>query len=112
MTKGILYGGEEVSGTKYDQDKVRLELIPVAALTEVAKVMTFGAKKYSANNWRQGFKWTRLVGSAMRHLMSWAGGEDKDPESGLSHLSHCACCILFLIEHEEKGLGQDDRFKY
>lgn len=97
---------------KFDSSKIPLELLPPEALVEIAKVLAFGAKKYSAWNWAKGFAWSRLAGAALRHLFAWLGGEDKDPESGLSHLSHCACCLLFLISHELRGLGDDDRFKY
>ena len=98
---------------KFDSNKkARPELLPSDALMEVAKVMAFGAEKYDNDNWRNGFDWTRLLGSCHRHLHSFNAGEDLDPESKLSHLAHAACNILFLIEHELKGLGKDDRYKY
>lgn len=103
---------QSLSGVKHDQDKPRLELLPSDALVEVAKVLAFGAKKYDANNWRGGFKWTRLFGSVQRHLHAWNAGEDKDNETDLTHLAHAACGILFLLEHELKRLGEDDRYKY
>jgi len=81
----------------------------MTAMEEVAKVLTFGAKKYSPNGWRNGFMWTRLIGSTLRHLSAFSRGEDLDPESGLSHLSHAGANILFLIEHYTIGLGKDDR---
>lgn len=99
-------------GTKHDSGKVPLELIPTKALEDIAKALDFGAKKYGRWNWTKGFKYTRLIGAAMRHLYAYNAGEDKDPESGLSHLAHCACCIVFLLEHENRKLGQDDRYKW
>ena len=100
------------SGTKHDQGKPPLELIPTAALLEIAKVLEFGRKKYAADNWRQGFAWRRLIGACLRHLYSFSSGEDKDPESGLSHLAHAGCCVLFLLEHYLMDLGEDDRYRY
>jgi hypothetical protein len=47
----------------------------------------------------------------MRHIMAFNDGEDKDPESGLSHLAHAACCIMFLLEFEKTHQELDDRFK-
>lgn len=96
-------------GTKYDDGKPRMELLPGPALREVAKVLTFGAKKYDPWNWQKGFSWGRLAGACLRHLFSWLSGEDNDPETGLSHLAHAACCILFLLDHTILDLGQDDR---
>jgi hypothetical protein len=97
---------------KFDAAKLPLHLLPIDALEAVAQVLEFGAKKYEANNWRKGFDHTRLYSAALRHIMSSLKGEDLDPESGLDHISHAACCVLFLLEHRLKGLGRDDRFIY
>lgn len=102
---------ELTEGTKYDDSKIPVELLPTQALEEVAKVLDFGRRKYASWNWAKGFKWTRLIGAAIRHLYAYQRGEDKDPESGLSHAAHCACCILFLLQHELSNLGEDDRYK-
>lgn len=96
---------------KEDNEKVRMELLSAVALERTARVLTFGAKKYADHNWRKGFNWSRLLGAAMRHLFAYIRGEDKDPETGFSHLDHLACCVMFLQEHEAAGLGVDDRFK-
>jgi hypothetical protein len=97
---------------KFDSGKPRMELLPTGPLLAISRVLTKGAVKYSPHNWRRGFEWSRLIGAAMRHLFLWSAGEDKDPETGESHLAHAGCCILFLLEHEAKGLGVDDRHKY
>ncbi len=94
---------------KLDTGKVPLELLPFESLIEVGKVLAFGAQKYGRYNWRQGMEWTRLVGAILRHLSAWMLGEDKDPESGLSHLAHAGCGILFLLAYELKSIGTDDR---
>ena len=96
---------------KHDNSKPRLDLVPSAALLEVAKVLTFGAGKYSAHNWRKGFDWSRLIGASMRHLAAFNDGQNLDEETRLSHVAHLACCALFLLEHQLKGLGKDDRYK-
>lgn len=98
-------------GTKFDQDKPRMELLPSVALEEIAKVLTFGAKKYADHNWKKGISFSRLLGAAFRHLTAYIRGEDKDPESGLSHLAHLGCCIMFLLWHEKYRKDLDDRSK-
>ena len=45
------------------------------------------------HNWRDGLDWTRVSSAVLRHLSAWHGGEDIDPESGLSHLAHAGCGI-------------------
>jgi hypothetical protein len=103
---------EAENAIKKDQDKIRWELLSVDAMEEIAKVMTFGAKKYDAHNWRRGFDWSRLIGASYRHLSAWHNGQDVDPETGLSHLAHLGCCVMFLLEHEKRKLGKDDRYKH
>lgn len=98
-------------GVKKDDGKTMLALLPFEALEEVGKVMTFGAIKYAAHNWRGGFKWSRLISASLRHLFAFIRGEDKDPETGLSHLAHAACCILFLLTFVLEASGEDDRYK-
>lgn len=101
---------EEPGGKKFDTDKVRMELLPVEALVGTAKVLTFGAKKYDDRNWEKGIKYSRVYGALMRHMTAWWNGEDTDEETGLSHLHHAGCCMMFLqtfVEREQEGL--DDR---
>lgn len=83
-------------GLKYDQDKPRMELLDADALTGLATVLTFGAKKYAANNWRSGISNSRLIAALLRHLFAIMRGEYNDPESGLPHIDHVGCCWMFL----------------
>lgn len=96
---------------KADTGKIPVHLFPPEAVFEISKVLAFGAQKYAEHNWRKGMNWSRLIRAALGHLLWWSIGEDKDPESGLSHLSHAGCCIVFLITYEAKSLGSDDRWK-
>lgn len=89
--------------------KPGLQYLPWRALTEVAKVIDFGAKKYSRNGWRKGMPWMELAGSTVRHVAKWISGIDLDEESGLHHLAHAATDILFLVEYYCLQLGTDDR---
>lgn len=84
-------------GAKYDQDKPRMELLDSYWLEQVALVLSFGAKKYSAHNWRKGLSSSRLLGAALRHIMSYLSGQKLDPETGLSHLAHASCCLMFAV---------------
>lgn len=103
---------EEVSApefVKHDTTKARYDLLPPEFLEETAKVLTFGAQKYSAHNWAQGASWSRYFSAMMRHMWAWWKGEDNDPETGFSHLAHAACCLSFLIAYQLRDLGEDDR---
>ena len=109
LTKPGIAGN--TSAVKHDDGKAPMNLLSREALEQTAMVMAFGKEKYAAHNWRKGFAWSRPLSAAMRHLMAFNDGEDKDPESGLSHLAHAACCIMFLLEFEKTHKDLDDRFK-
>jgi len=101
------------TAVKADTGKPNLSLLPYDAIEEITKVLDFGAHKYAAHNWKEGggFSWTRVFSSLMRHLFAWAKGKDTDPESGLSHLAHAGCNVLFLLHyslHKDK-YSKDDR---
>ena len=96
---------------KFDDNKLPVNLLSSEALLQTAAVLKFDADKYSEHNWRQGFAWSRPLAAAMRHIMAFNDGEDKDPESGLSHLAHAMCCIMFLLEFEKTHRELDDRYK-
>jgi hypothetical protein len=100
----------KVQGNKLDQDKVHMELLPPESLIGTAQVLTFGAKKYKDRNWEKGINYSRVYGALQRHLNAWFSGEEIDPESGLSHLHHAGCCMMFLqTYHERKMTEFDDR---
>ena len=99
------------SAVKFDQDKLPLNLLSTEALNQTAAVLKFGAQKYAEHNWRKGFAWSRPLAAAMRHLTAFNDGEDKDPESGLSHIGHAMCCLMFLLEFEKTHPELDDRYK-
>jgi hypothetical protein len=120
MADEIVYrGGKKLSevtkaaGTalKFDTDKLPLHLLSTEAMNQTAAVLKFGAEKYAEHNWRKGFAWSRPLSAAMRHITAFNAGEDTDPESGLSHLAHAACCIMFLLEFEKTHQDLDDRYK-
>jgi len=93
-------------GKKHDQGKPQWDLVPWAAQGEVVEVLTFGADKYGPENWRQvDNSRRRYFAAALRHTIAWFKGEKRDPESGLHHLAHAICCLLFLLEKE---LGETD----
>lgn len=96
-------------GTKYDQGKLRWDLVP-PEFEEVVEVLTYGASKYDDRNWEKGIQYGRLIAAALRHIWSWVRGERNDPETGLHHLGHAGCDIMFLLTYELRGMKEfDDR---
>jgi len=97
--------------TRHDSGKPQMDLLSPIAMEGTASILTFGAKKYAAHNWRKGMLWSRSIASLMRHLFKFIGGEDTDPESGLPHIDHVACNAMFLQEYFRTHKELDDRYK-
>jgi len=112
---GIIFDEEvesyacEHGGKKFDQEKIRLDLIPPEMLEEVGKVLTFGAKKYGEDNWLEGMSWSRLYGATLRHILAFWMGQDNDEETKLPHLAHAICCLTFLLIYQQYNVGEDNR---
>ena len=58
-------------GVKYDDGKPAVDLLDPETLLAVAMVLTYGARKYRAHNWRNGLSWSRLFAGTMRHLLAF-----------------------------------------
>lgn len=99
------------SGARFNAGKAQLSLILEAqqGLTEAARVLEFGAKKYARGNWHKGLSHTRICDSLLRHLTSYLSGEDVDPESGCKHVGHILVNALFLAEMVNTRPDLDDR---
>jgi hypothetical protein len=91
----------EGTGVKWDNEKPRWDLLDYGALGQVVDVLTYGARKYSPQNWRKvPDHRARYFAAAMRHLVAWQTGSRDDTETGMNHLAHAAACILFLLARE------------
>ena len=89
----------------------RFDLIPWQSVAAISRVYHYGATKYSARNWQKGYAWSLSYAALIRHLSAWWEGENRDPESGQSHLAHAGFHILSLLWYEITGKGTDDRYK-
>ena len=96
-------------GKKFDEGKLRYDLIPAYPLAEVARVYTIGAAKYDDRNWEQGIAWGRIFRALLSHAWKWWRGQMFDSEDGQHHLSSVAWCALTLMEYEVTHPELDDR---
>jgi hypothetical protein len=91
-------------GKKYDQAKMRYDLVPFRGLDDVVRVLTYGAQKYSPENWRKVERAEeRYPAAALRHISAYLQGEGFDPESGLPHLAHAVCSLLFVLTLDQEA---------
>ena len=101
---------QKQKGLKYDDGKDRWDLLPLYPISQIVKVLTFGAKKYSDNSWQQvenGID--RYYSALMRHIFAWRSGEKNDSESGMPHLSHALTNLMFIVWIEMYGSGKKDK---
>lgn len=98
-----------MEGLRYNEGKRRWGLLSWPALSELVKVLEFGARKYDSWNWSKGLSWSECFESLQRHATAWYCGEDRDPETGLSHMAHVLCNAMFLVHFIVMGGGKDDR---
>lgn len=90
--------------------KVPLSWTMRSLMEAVSTVRVYGNNKYKTNaphNWKKvdNKDW---YDAALRHLMAAieaerGEGEELDAESGLPHIWHCACCLMFLAENRKNG---------
>lgn len=107
-------------GLKYDTGKPDYSLVPPEVYKALAIIMTYGANKYEAENWRLVKPIERYYSALMRHLedvrlyMKSKGkeGEWLDKESGYPHMWHVLTNAAFLTvlwgeEYENKNSEND-----
>lgn len=86
---------------KDTKGKARWDLLPFDLVEKAVDVLTFGADKYAPESWRQE-KSDEYFAALMRHIVAYRKGEVTDQESGLEHLAHAMCNLIFLHELEKK----------
>jgi hypothetical protein len=95
VKKSSLNRGDE---KKHDEGKPMWDLLPWRQLAKIVDVMTFGANKYGPHQWKEVEDGkNRYFAALMRHLTAYRRGEKIDPESGIHHLAHAGCCLLFMM---------------
>ena len=89
-----------LGGVKGDGAKPRPTLLLKScnkAVQSVIDVLEYGARKYSADNWKK-VEHARYLDAAFRHMMAYTSGEVNDTESDRHHLAHAMCCLLFMLQ--------------
>ena len=112
-------------GLRFNENKVRHDLLEPFAIEELAKVFTKGAEKYEPRNWEKGMQWSKVIASLKRHVNAFERGEDFDfdpscnackegtckSHTGLFHMAHAAWNALALVSYYKKYPQGDDRVR-
>lgn len=102
---------------RFNDGKDRLGLIPPFAREQIAKILTYGADKYTVgdvkgdNNWKNGLDWTGVIDSLERHLNKFKACKDYDEETKALHIAHVAVNAIFLTEYHKIAPQKDDRWR-
>ena len=91
-------------GTKYDSAKYRYDLIPSEATKGLAAVLTFGAFKYEANNWKlvedAEIRYYNALARHLSRIKDYLETKDRkylyDEETGLPETAHILTNAAFL----------------
>lgn len=76
--------------------KPQMSYVDMHCLSPCARVLEFGATKYSRNNWKKGMPVTKILDSLMRHIGDLQDGKVIDDESKLAIIGHIQCNAMFL----------------
>lgn len=96
----------EGKGLRYNAGKRKWSLVHYQSLEPMIEVLEFGAKKYAPHNWMKGLDPKEVLESLQRHLAKLMDGEEKDAETGVSHIGHIMCNAMFYsyfeLQNKEK----------
>lgn len=98
---------------KNDSGKLEWSLMPFKQLEDVVRVLMFGAKKYSRDNWKKCDDVNRYKDALMRHVTAYIEGEKFDKGKGgdnLPHLAHAICNCLFLLWFDQAETEEWEKF--
>lgn len=114
MSRDIAPVSSITGSLRYNKGKPELSQLPPEFLIELAALMTECSKKYKKWNYALGQPYTMAYDSMMRHILAFMSGDDKDRESGFSHLTHIAANALIMWctqNYHVKNVPElDDRF--
>lgn len=87
--------------SKLNEDKYEPTLVYTSLIRTIARVRRFGTDKHKhSEDWRTTQEADHYK-AMLRHIYAAMDGEIYDEESGLLHLAHAACNIMFEIERIE-----------
>jgi hypothetical protein len=96
---------------RYNSGKLNWGLVHFKSIIPLVRVLMFGAKKYSPDNWKNDMSLKDIEESAFRHLISIMDGETHDGESKELHIGHLMCNAMFWSYHYNKQLNEQNENK-
>lgn len=88
---------------RFNVGKIKWTLVHFKSISGLARVLEFGAKKYSKDNWKIGLDKEEILDSLTRHLAALIDGEICDEESLLPHIDHIMANAMFYSYFQNKN---------
>ena len=84
---------------KADNGKMRISLVPLQIVSDIAEVREYGNRKYNdPDNWKR-VDTERYANALFRHFQAFLyDPASVDDESGIEHYKHMACNMAFICE--------------
>lgn len=115
------------TGKRFNEGKLRYDLVNPLAYEGMVDILTYGAVKrgYGDHNWEAGMPWSKVIESLERHLAAIKKGEDFDyypdtcekckkricdEHSGKLHIDHLQCNAHFLAAYYRIYPQGDNRY--
>jgi len=112
-TEELPIEAQKNAGLRYDQGKIRWDLVPPDAMLEIARIYTRGAEKYAPRNWELGMDWGKCLRALKSHLNKWELGETFDDElTDCRNMAMVAWNAMALLSYEMRKIGKDDRVDF
>jgi len=107
---GDLDSDEPGTAARWNAGKVKLHLVPLTLIADIARVFEHGETKYKSWNWAKGGMYSDLYDCVLRHLNTFFYGlEHQDEETGLHPLDHALASLLILKHAVNTYPDGDDR---
>lgn len=111
MTKQTPVVTHNSQAMRFNEGKLEWHQLDLQCHEDMVRVLMMGAKKYQPDNWRRGLPVRSQYDSLMRHMVAFMQGQDLDSESGLPHLAHAQCNLMFLVHMMANHAEQHDNRK-
>lgn len=102
--------GNSNKGIKFDGEKPDMTHIPMEAMWAMGEAFTYGARKYEADNFREGLAVRRQLAAALRHIFQLLNEGDIDKESGCQHIGSALASLAMAAYTIKHHPDLDDRY--
>jgi len=98
---------KRLKSIRYNLGKPRWSLLHYPSIEPLVRVMEYGERKYTRNNWKIGLDKLEILDSLSRHLFALINGEERDKETKELHAGHIMANAMFYIYHVNEEIKKN-----